>query len=303
MYIFYFKFFFVLICADNRSVFGQAEMDKPSASNMTTNAANLQYISPGSRTPPSNRAASAPHVEATAPIYQTQSWAPAATVYQNQGPPPILYHKQAPGPAQPSLYPALGHQAAPDIGLNAVQYRLEYLTKLRQDLIDEKMLRRRLYKKCKRWYNWLDHSGTGLSTLALTLGGGGIAAAVSVLGIPVAIGLGAGTAFSQVLSVACHVAKRIPARGVKKHDALYTLTIAKLDSISSQISQALDDGSISQVEFDHIIREIQQYYQSRAEIRGKPRDDDVADKDVLKKAGEEFDARILKLIGTSKSTA
>jgi hypothetical protein len=200
----------------------------------------------------------------------------------------------------------LGHQAAPDtpnIGLNATQFRLNSLSKLRQDLIDEKMYRRRLYKKCKRWYNWLDHSGTGLSTLSLTLGGGGLAAGITVLGLPVSIGLGVGAAFSQCLSVACHVAKRIPARGVKKHDALYTLTIAKLDSISSQISQALDDGAISQVEFDRILREIQQYYQSRAEIRGKPRDDDVEDKIVLKKAGEEFDTRILKLIGTINSTA
>lgn len=187
--------------------------------------------------------------------------------------------------------------------MNPTQFRLGILSKYRQDLIDEKADRRRLYKKCRRWYNWLDHGGAGLSTLSLTLGGTGVAAAITVLGVPASIGLGVGAACTQFLSVACHVAKRIPARGMKKHNALYTLAITKLDSISSQISQALDDGTISQVECERIIREIQQYYQSKAEIRGKARDEEGTDDNTLKKGEEELDARLLKLLGTGSSTA
>ncbi len=221
-----------------------------------------------------------------------------ATINPAQGVSPAFHHEPAPG----SLYPTLS-PAAPDHGLDVTQLRLGILSKLQQDLIDEKIARRRLYKKCKRWYNVLDHSGTGLSILSASLGGTGLAAAFTVIGLPAAIGLGVGTAFTQVLSVACHAVKRIPARGAKKHDALHTLAVAKLDSISSQISQALDDGAISQVECDHIIQEIQQYYQSRAEIRGKSREEPGIDKNALKKGGEEFDDRLLKLIGTGKSTA
>ena len=243
-----------------------------------------------------NRAMVTSHTEATAPPYHTHSWVPAA--------PPAVHYE--PGSAQPSIYPALG-QALPDTpsqGVNPTQYRLEILSKMRQDLMDEKMDRRRLYKKCKRLYNWLDRSGSGLALTAMTVGTLGLVPAVTVVGLPATLAFEIGAGLIQFLSVALHVAKRVPARGAKKHDALYTLAVAKLDSISGQISQALDDGTISQVECDRIIREIQQYYQSKAEIRGKPREaDENADKNDLKKGEEEFALRLRNLTGAGSSPA
>ena len=68
------------------------------------------------------------------------------------------------------------------------------------------------------------------------------------------------------------VSKRLN-RKVTKHEKIYTLTLAKRNSVNELVSQALADKQISDVEFRIITREVEKYHTLKAEIRagvGKP---------------------------------
>ena len=56
-------------------------------------------------------------------------------------------------------------------------------------------------------------------------------------------------------------------RKVTKHEKIYTLALAKLNSVSELVSKALTDKRISDFEFSTILREVQKYHELKAEIR------------------------------------
>ena len=62
------------------------------------------------------------------------------------------------------------------------------------------------------------------------------------------------------------VGKRLE-RKVTKHEKLYTLALAKLNSVSELVSKALTDKRISDSEFTIILREVQKYHELKAAIR------------------------------------
>ena len=57
------------------------------------------------------------------------------------------------------------------------------------------------------------------------------------------------------------------ARKVTKHEKIYTLALAKRNSINELVSKALTDKQISDVEFAIITREVEKYHTLKAEIR------------------------------------
>ena len=62
------------------------------------------------------------------------------------------------------------------------------------------------------------------------------------------------------------VSKRLE-RKVTKHEKIYTLALAKLNSVSELVSKALADKSINDSEFTIIVREVQKYHELKAAIR------------------------------------
>ena len=52
-----------------------------------------------------------------------------------------------------------------------------------------------------------------------------------------------------------------------KHEKIYTLAVAKRNSINELNSKALEDKSISDAEFRIISREVEKYHELKAEIR------------------------------------
>ena len=56
-------------------------------------------------------------------------------------------------------------------------------------------------------------------------------------------------------------------RKVTKHEKIYTLALAKQNSVSELVSKALTDKRISDSEFAIILREVQKYHKLKAEIR------------------------------------
>ena len=56
-------------------------------------------------------------------------------------------------------------------------------------------------------------------------------------------------------------------RKVAKHEKIYTLALAKRNSVNELTSKALEDKSISDAEFRIISREVERYHELKAEIR------------------------------------
>ena len=55
----------------------------------------------------------------------------------------------------------------------------------------------------------------------------------------------------------------------EKHDAIKLLAQSKLDSIADIISQAMEDGDISSVEYHKVLQEVEKYRKVKADIRNQ----------------------------------
>ena len=88
--------------------------------------------------------------------------------------------------------------------------------------------------------------------------GFGIVASPALPGVAAVLGL------SSVGFAA--ISKRLE-RKVTKHEKIYTLALAKQNSVSELVSKALTDKRISDSEFTIIIREVQKYHELKTAIR------------------------------------
>ena len=70
-----------------------------------------------------------------------------------------------------------------------------------------------------------------------------------------------------LFSAGCTVVSKRLERKVTKHEKIYTLALAKLDSVSELVSKALTDKRISDSEFTIILREVKKYHELKAVIR------------------------------------
>ena len=55
----------------------------------------------------------------------------------------------------------------------------------------------------------------------------------------------------------------------EKHDAIKLLAQSKLDSVADIISQAMQDGDISSIEFHKVLQEVEKYCKLKTDIRNK----------------------------------
>ena len=159
----------------------------------------------------------------------------------------------------------------PDIdGLN---FRLKHITE-QQKFLESEIQR---YQRCKRKYSasikivsgfktTCDVIMTGGSAIGIGLMAGGI---TSFAGIPVmAVSLGTG-----VLSVGNGIFLKKLTTKIRKHEAITALAEAKLSSVKSLVSKALQDSKISDDEFTSIQQNVDDYKQAKTKIQSKVRDE------------------------------
>ena len=112
---------------------------------------------------------------------------------------------------------------------------------------------------------------TGLITSTVITGGISIAAFANGVGWPVATVL-SGTAL--LVSLATVITRKYFKTFTvqqEKHDAIKLLAHSKLDSIANIISQVMQDGDISSIEFHKVLQEVEKYYKLKADIRNQPK--------------------------------
>ena len=110
---------------------------------------------------------------------------------------------------------------------------------------------------------------TGLITSTVITGGISTAAFANGVGWPVAIVL-SGTAL--LLSLATVITRKYFKTFTvqqEKHDAIKLLAHSKLDSIANIISQPMQDGDISSIEFHKVLQEVEKYRKLKVDIRNQ----------------------------------
>ena len=163
--------------------------------------------------------------------------------------------------AQP-LYPT--HELTQ---LNAEDVRLKKINDLLKELSDEAKHYRQVAKKYKRSHSMVHTSAVGLGSLSFGLSSGALATALTGFGIVASPALTGVATVCGLASVGFAAASKRLNRKVTKHEKIYTLALAKRNSVNELVSQALADKQISDVEFRIITREVEKYHELKAEIR------------------------------------
>ena len=201
--------------------------------------------------------------------------------------------------------------------LNAEDFRLKKINDLLKELSDEAEHYRQVAKKYKRSHSIVHTSAVGLGTLSGGLSSGALATALTGVGIVASPALAGIATLCGLVSVGFAVASKRLNRKVTKHKKIYTLALAKRNSVNELVSQALADKQISDVEFRIITREVEKYHELKAEIRkgggGKPAVTSEADtqtqgpdleklkEELRKEVKLEFQKKVSLLTAVSKS--
>ena len=151
------------------------------------------------------------------------------------------------------------------------------------------------YKRAKKVTNW---SAAGSTLISTAVSSASLATALSVVGLPAAIPLGGvGGAFALASSGLLVASKKLDSK-IRKHQAIVTLAIAKVETVYRLYSKALVDNQITDREFQLIMDEFSQYNVIkegiRAKLTQKPSQPDIEkiEKDVRGKMEAEFRKKI-----------
>ena len=195
--------------------------------------------------------------------------------------------------------------------INAEDFRLKKISDLQTELTNEADHYRQVTKKYKRTHSMAHISAVGVGSLSAGLLSATLATALTGFGIVASPALAGGaTVFSLLYAGFMVVSKRLE-RKVTKHEKIYTLAVAKLNSVAGLVSKALTDKRIRDSEFTIILREVQKYHELKAAIRdgvkkteNKETQTQPPDLDKLKGRKEikqEFQKKIDLLTAVSKS--
>lgn len=158
---------------------------------------------------------------------------------------------------QPSapLYPELSVE-------DGQNYRLQKISEIEKTLINERDVRKALYKKYKRGINITDGVDTGLISTSVILAGVGLT-------VPIMLPLEIGAVVCGSLGVCVKLVRRKLTSKAQKHYEIKTIADSKLNSIKDLISKALTDGQISENEFKLVLDELDKYNKIKDNIHSK----------------------------------
>ena len=159
-------------------------------------------------------------------------------------------------PSAPSLYPQI-------VGDSQGDFRLKKICDCEKEIEREISHYLKVLKKYKRAKSIAHNSSYFAGLISITLTSGGLAISLSGIGVTVSAPL-TGVA---VLSGIIVAAFTIVSKKISKHEKTISLAEAKHKIMSRLISKALNDGTISDAEFNLILRESEQYYEMKKRLR------------------------------------
>ncbi|KAJ7393121.1 hypothetical protein OS493_008420 [Desmophyllum pertusum] len=158
------------------------------------------------------------------------------------------------------LYPALPQPE---------NFRLTKITEIEKDIGNEVEHYRKVAKKYKKVRPVIHYGAIGLGSTAACLSAGAFATSLTGIGLAIGVPLASVSALCGFASAGMAGATKKLEPKISKHEKLYTLAVAKRDSISGLVSKALDDNKVTDDEFRIINSEISQYRGLKASVRIK----------------------------------
>ena len=162
-------------------------------------------------------------------------------------------------PSAPPLYPSLRESVE--------DYRLKKISDCQKELANEISHYRRISKKYKRakTINNAFAATTGVLTAALSTAS--FASFVSGIAAPIGAPIAGIAAVMGFFSTTAGASSERLNRKVTKHEKTVSLAESQHLSVSRLVSKAFTDGSITDVEFNLILREIDNYYSLKGQLR------------------------------------
>ena len=158
-------------------------------------------------------------------------------------------------------------------------FRLRRIRDCHRELENEISHYQRVSKKYKR-ANSIAHTSSALTGVtAAVLSSTGLGISLSGIGVIVGAPLAGIAGLLGFISIAMMIGGRRLNKKIMNHEKTISLAEAKHLLMSKLISKALNDGRISDVEFDLILREVEQYHSLKKCLRsggaGSPNSVDV----------------------------
>ena len=153
--------------------------------------------------------------------------------------------------------------------------RLDKITEIESYFHQEINQRKLCSKKFSKYVVALDYIDKILIVLGATSGGVSIISFTSVVGTPVGI---VSASFTLIFSLTTGIIKKllsIARNKKKKYDKILMLAKSKLNSIETQISQALIDMEISHEEFIAIFKEKDKYEKMKENLRSENEKEEI----------------------------
>ena len=160
-----------------------------------------------------------------------------------------------------NLYPQL--PTAPPMSQES--FNIEMVRKYYQDIGNLKEKYTEKQRKYKNAYNKLLHASTGASSIAMLSGITAVPTAVTVVGIPLSVSLGAvSTASTCIGAVLLLTSKKYKKKLLKCYELLDRITTS-LATYETLISLSIDDGSVIDAKEFHKLQTL--YLQLMTEVR------------------------------------
>ena len=164
-----------------------------------------------------------------------------------------------------NLYPQL--PTAPPMSQES--FNIEMARKYYQDITDLKNKYHEKQQKYKRVYNKLLYVSSGASSIAMLSGITAVPTALTVVGIPISVSLGAvSTASTCIDAVLLLTSKKYKKKLLKSYELLDKIT-SSLATFEVLISQSLNDGNDIDVKEFHKLQTL--YLQLMTEVRNMDR--------------------------------
>ena len=148
-------------------------------------------------------------------------------------------------------------------------YRLKKIDELQEILITERDKRSELSTKYNRGVNIIVVIDNCLCVTAIGLGITGVGLLSTIVAAPAVIGKEAVTIVMGLLRVVGNRAIKKISLKIEKHDKMTILAVSALNTISSLISKALSDDSISYEEYSLILLEFETFTRMKEHLRIK----------------------------------
>ena len=164
----------------------------------------------------------------------------------------------------PPLYPSLKRESVGD-------YRLKKISDCQKELENEISHYRRISKKYKRAKTIISAFATSAGVLTVVLSSASLATSLTLIGALAGAPLAGIAGLMGIAATAVGISSGRLNKKVIKHEKTISLAESKHLSVSRLVSKALTDGEVSDVEFNLILREIENYYSLKGQLRREVR--------------------------------